>query len=157
MKRPQFTSKNWIYSWHWKSSKTRQQYCRSESFAMKTDILMNGWMVKNHISFKTGFGFPATRRISFLLWFQACQRVLPPVLILQPQWHLQDRRVIILHLPQARLLHQPQLCKATVRLERKGRSEWDRFPSSACVKFTCWRKATLRPIVAQGNQKSKTN
>ena len=29
---------------------TRQQYCRLESFAMKTDILMNGSMIKNHIS-----------------------------------------------------------------------------------------------------------
>ena len=43
-------------SWLWKSSKTRQQYCRSESFAMKTGILMNGSMVKNYISLKTGFG-----------------------------------------------------------------------------------------------------
>ena len=41
----------------WKSSKTRQQHCRSESFAMKTDILMNGSMVKNHISLKTGVGY----------------------------------------------------------------------------------------------------
>ena len=39
-----------------KSSKTRQQYCRSESFAMKTGIPTNGSMVKNHISLKTGFG-----------------------------------------------------------------------------------------------------
>ena len=62
-----------------KSSKTRQQYCRLESFAMKTDIPMNGSMVKNHISLKTVFGYNATRRTSFLLWFQACQRVLPPV------------------------------------------------------------------------------
>ena len=38
MKRLQFMSKNEIYSWLWKSSKTRQQYCRLESFAMKTDI-----------------------------------------------------------------------------------------------------------------------
>ena len=28
---------------------------------MKTDILMNGSTVKNHISFKTGFGYSATR------------------------------------------------------------------------------------------------
>ena len=35
---------------------TRQQYCRSESFAMKKDILMNGSMVKNHISLKAEFG-----------------------------------------------------------------------------------------------------
>ena len=53
--------------------KTRHQYCRLESFAMKTDIPMNGSMVKNHISFETGFGLLAIRRTSFLLWFQACQ------------------------------------------------------------------------------------
>ena len=35
---------------------TRQQYCRLESFAMKTGIPTNGSMVKNHISSKTGFG-----------------------------------------------------------------------------------------------------
>ena len=34
---------------------------------------MNGSIVKNHISLKTGFGYSATRRTSFLLWFQACQ------------------------------------------------------------------------------------
>ena len=40
---------------------------------MKTGIPTNGSMVKNHISFKTGFRYLATRRVSFLLWFQACQ------------------------------------------------------------------------------------
>ena len=35
---------------------TRQQYCRLESFAMKTGIPTNGSMVKNHISLKTGLG-----------------------------------------------------------------------------------------------------
>ena len=31
---------------------------------------------------------------------------------------------------------------------RKGRSEWDRFPSSACVKLECWRDdRTGRPVV----------
>ena len=61
-----------------------------ESFAMKTDILMNGSMVKNHISLKTGFGHNATRRTSFLLWFQACQLRLQD-LIHQLQGHFQDR------------------------------------------------------------------
>ena len=75
---------------------------------MITDILMNGSMVKNHLSLKTGFGYNATRRTSFLSWFQACQRVLPPVLIIQLQGHLQDRRGIVLHLLQARLLHLQQ-------------------------------------------------
>ena len=74
---------------------------------------------------------------------------------LKHQWHFQDKSVIILHLPQARLLHQPQLCQVTVRL-RKERSEWDRFPSSTCVKFTCLTNRTGRPVVAQANQKSKT-
>ena len=35
-------SKNWICSWQWKSSRTRQWHCRSESFAMKTGIPTNG-------------------------------------------------------------------------------------------------------------------
>ena len=83
---------------------TRQQYCRLESVAMKTDIPMNGSTVKNHISFKTGFGYPAIRRTSFLLWFQACQ-VRPLDLTHQLQGRLQDRRVIPPHLLQPRLLH----------------------------------------------------
>ena len=40
---------------------------------------------KNHISLKTGFGYSATRRTSFLLWFQPCHRVLPPVFPLYHQ------------------------------------------------------------------------
>ena len=127
MKRPQCTSKNWIYSWLWKSSKTRQQSFRSESFAMKTDTLMSGSTVKNRISLKTGFGYSATRRTSFRSWFQAWHRVLPLVLILQPQWHLQDRRIII--------LHQRQMYQA-------------RFSFSACLKLKCWRDdRTGRPVV----------
>ena len=39
----------------------------------------------NHISSKTEFGSFATQRTSFLLWFQACHRVLPPVFPLQHQ------------------------------------------------------------------------
>ena len=72
------------------------------SFSMKTDIPTNGSMVENHISLKTGSGFRATRRTSFLLWFQACQ-IRP--LDLQLQRHLQDKRVITQHLLRARLLH----------------------------------------------------
>ena len=74
-KRPQFTSKNWIYSRQWKSSRIRQQSYRSESFAMNTDTLTSGSTVTNHISFKTVFGCSATRRTSFRSWFLVCQRV----------------------------------------------------------------------------------
>ena len=77
----------------------------TKSFAMKTDILMNVSMVKNHISLKTGFGYNATRRTSFLLWFQACQQIRLQDLIRQLQGHFQDRRGLVLHLPQARLHH----------------------------------------------------
>ena len=42
---------------------------------MKTDILMSGSTVKNHISLKTGFGYNATRTTSFLSWFQAIRLV----------------------------------------------------------------------------------
>ena len=63
-----------------------------------------GSMVKNHISLKTGFGYPATRRTSFLLWFHACQ-IRPQDLIHQLHGHFQDRRVIAQHLLQARLHH----------------------------------------------------
>ena len=38
----------------------------------------------------------------------------------------------------------------------KRRSEWDRFPSSTCVKFTCWTNRTVWPVVDQANQKSET-
>ena len=148
MKRPQCTSKSWIYSWLWKSSRTRQQYYRLESFAIKTGTHTNGSMVKNHISWKTGFGYNVTRRTSFRSWFQACQ-VLHPVLILYPQWHQQDRRAIILHLPQSRLLHQLNYNSTKRQWDSRQRgSKWNWFPSSACVKFKCWRDDREgRPVV----------
>ena len=40
---------------------------------------------KPHLTKKTRFGYSAARRTSFRSWFRACQRVLLPVLILQPQ------------------------------------------------------------------------
>ena len=58
---------------------------------------------KPHISLKTGFGYNATRKTSFLSWFQAC-RVLPRHLH-QPHGHLWNRRVILLHLLRPHLLH----------------------------------------------------
>ena len=82
---------------------TRQQFCRSESVAMKTDSPSNGSMVKNHTSSKTEFGYFAIRRTPFLLWYQACQ--VRPLDLHRLQRHLQDRRVIHPHLPQPHLLH----------------------------------------------------
>ena len=67
-------------------SRTRRQYYRSVSFAMKTGIPMNGSTVKNHISLKTEFGLFVTQTTSFLLWFQACQ--VRPLDLHQLQGHL---------------------------------------------------------------------
>ena len=58
---------------------------------------------QNHILLKTGFGYFATQRTSFLLWFQACQ--VRPLDLHQLQRHLRDRRVIRHHPLQPRLLH----------------------------------------------------
>ena len=55
-------------------------------------------------SLKTGFGFLATRRTSFLVWFHACQIRLQD-LTHQLRGHFQDRRVIAQHLLPARLHH----------------------------------------------------
>ena len=77
MKRPQFVKELNIFLTT-KVLEDKPAVYRSESFAMKTDILMNGSTVKNHISLNTGFGYNVTRRTSFRSWLQACQRVLHP-------------------------------------------------------------------------------
>ena len=59
---------------------------------------------QKHISLKTGFGYNATRRTSFLSWFQACQILLQD--LHQLQGHFQDRRVILHHLLHPRLRHR---------------------------------------------------
>ena len=106
---PQCTSKNLIFL----TMKVLEKNF-SSSIARKA-MWWNGysyeWMngQKPHL-IKTGFEYNVTRRTSFWSWFQACHRVLPPTFLLQCQWHFQDRKLIILHLLQARLPHQPQLC-----------------------------------------------
>ena len=89
-----------------------------KSFAIETDIPMNGSMVKNHISLKTGFEYNVILKTSYQSWFQACQRVRPPLLISQLQGHFQDRRGIVLHLLQARLRHRRQH-QVIMRLENE--------------------------------------
>ena len=64
----------------------------------------NGYSYEG-INGKTGLGFPATRRTSFLLWFQACQQIRLLDLTHQLQGHFQDRRVITQHILPARLRH----------------------------------------------------
>ena len=96
-----------------------------------------------------------TRRTSFRSWFQACQRVRPPVLISQLQGHLQDRRVIVLHLLQARLPHpqQHQVSDNETR-ERVDQTESDTSPVPVSSNVD---DRTGQPVVDQANQTPKTN
>ena len=159
MKRPQCTSKNWnIYLDNESPRGYASSFHRSESFAMNTDTLTIGSTDKKHISSTTVFWYSAIRRSSFRSWFQACQRVLPPVSLLQHLWHFQGRRLITLHLPQARLVHQPQLSLSDSETRAREDLSGIDFSSSICVKPKCWRDGRTGRLVVccQANQKPKT-
>ena len=94
---------------------------------------------KNYISFKTVVEYNGTRKTLFRSWFLACEWVLPQACPLQHPWHLQGSKLIILHFLQASLLHQPQLCQATVRPERGKTWVKLEFLYSICIKYTCWK------------------
>ena len=108
----QFMSKNWIYSWQWKFSRTRQQFYRSESFATNTDTLASGSPFKNDISSKTVFEYSVIRKTSYQSWFLVYQRVLPQACLLQHPWHLQRRLIIQITLQQS--------CLAKVWIDKYG-------------------------------------
>ena len=77
MKRQPSTSKNWIHSWPWKSSRIRQQCCRSEGFVREiADIHMSGPVVRNHVSSNMVFGFNVIRKTTYRSWSQSHQRLL---------------------------------------------------------------------------------
>ena len=122
MKRQLCMSKNWVYSWQWKSSKTRQQYCRLESFAMNTITHTTGSTVKNHISLKTVSGYNATRKTSYRSWFLVYQRVLHLACLLQHPWHIQGKKWSSHVFPQARLT-SPPMTSSTVSSESVARQE----------------------------------
>ena len=157
MKRPQCTSKNWIYSWLSRSSKTRQQSYRSESFAMKTDILwvdqrsrttshqkrdsdslQHGELRSDRGSRLVSKFFIQFSSFNFNDTFKA------------GNWSSHIFLKFVYFTNYNSIKRQWD--------SRKGRSEWDRFPSSGGVKFTCWRDdRTVRPVVCtQANQKPKT-
>ena len=115
---------------------------------MKTDILMNGSMVKNHISLKAGFGYLATRRTSFLLWFQACQIRLQD-LIHQLQGHFQDRGV---NCSSSSSSSSPTVSDTKTR-EREDRIESDISPVTVS---TTVDDRSGRPVVDQANKTTKT-
>ena len=117
---------------------------------MKTDVLMNGSMIKNHISLKTGLGFPATRRTSFLLWFRACQVRL--VDLHQPQGHFQDRRMNHSSSSSSSSSSSPTVSEIQTR-EREDQNENDISPVTAS---TTVDERSGRPDDNQANKKTKT-
>ena len=109
---------------------------------------MDQWL-KTQISLKTGFGFPATRRTSFLMWFQTCQiRLLD--LTHQLRGHIQNRGVIAQHFLPARL-HHLQKVKFKTR-EREDRIESDISPVTVSTKVD---ERSGRPDIDQVNKNSK--
>ena len=112
---------------------------------------MNGSMVQNHISLKTGFGYNATRRTSFLLWFQACQQI-----------HLQD-----LSSSTSRTLSRQEShcstsssssCSSPTVSDTKTREREDRIESdiSPVTVSTTVDAKSARPDVDQANIIPKT-
>ena len=81
MKKQQCSSTIWIYSWQHRSSKIRQQFHRWGNSAKTTDISVSGPVVqKPHLikkKKKNGGKYDATRRITYLSLFRACQPHLP--------------------------------------------------------------------------------
>ena len=132
VKGQQCMSKNRIYSWLWKSSTTRQQYCRLESFAMKTDIPMNGSMVKKHISSRTGFGYPAIRRTSFYCGSRLVKFVLWIFINFKDIFETRESFLII-------FFNLVFFTYSKWKSEsRAWRSDWKCYLSSASVKTKCW-------------------
>ena len=123
---------------------------------------MNESTVKNHISLKTGFGHNATRRTSFLSWFQACQRVLPPVLIIQLQGHLQDRRGICSTSSSSSSSSPTTTSSDNETREREDRTESDTSPvpvSSFNVNNRTGRNplSAVNPITSQFSKPIKNS
>ena len=67
-----------------KSSRKRQQFYRSESFATNTDTHTSGSTVKNRISVNMVFEYSATRKTSYQSWFLVYQRVIPQACLQNP-------------------------------------------------------------------------
>ena len=105
---------------------------------------MNGSMDKNHISLKTGFGYPAIRRTSFLLWFQACQ--VRPLDLHQLQRHLRDRS-------SSTSSSSPTLSEIQTR-EREDRIDSDITPVQVSNSVG---DGSGRPDDTQANKSPKTN
>ena len=129
---------------------------RSESCAMNTDTLTSGPTVKNHISLKTVFKYNATRRTSFLSWFQAClsssSSSSHPSTSMTPS---KTGDCIVLHLPQARLRHQKVTSSGTVRLENE-RIEVKVTSPPATVSTSKVDDRWGQPVVNQANKIPKT-
>ena len=86
-------------------------------------------------SVKTGFGYNATRRTSFLSWFQACQQVLPPV---HPSTSMTpSRQERHCSTSSSSSSSSPTTATSSDSETRETEDQSEIVPSSACVKFKC--------------------
>ena len=123
--------------------------------AWRGNTLMNGSMVKNHISLKTGFGYSANTE-NFV-----------PIVVpgLSTSSSSSSHRSTSMTLSRQECGHPTSSSSSstspttTVLSDSETRERedlsGDRFPSSACVKFTCWSNRTGRPVT-EATPKSKT-
>ena len=110
---------------------------------------MNQWS-KNTSHQKHGFGYLAIRKISFLLWFQACQ--VRPLDFHRLQRHLRDRRVILRH------LLQPSSSSPTVsEIQTREREDGINSDTSPVQVSTSVDDRSGKPEEIQANKNLKTN
>ena len=146
MKRSQFTSKNWIFSWLWKSSKIRQQSYRSESFA-RTRILI--WVDQRSKTTSHQKRDSDTVQHGELRSYRG-SRLVNEFLFLQfSLFNIHDTfkagdwsSYVFLKI----IYLTSHNCIKRQWDKSKGRHVWDRFRSSICVKWTCWKERTGRHV-----------
>ena len=107
---------------------------------------------KNHISVKTGFGYNVIRRTSFLSWFQACQRVRLPVLII-PTLRTPPRQESHCSTSSSSSSSSPTVTSSGNEIrERESRIESDISPVTVSTKVD---DRTGQPVVNQANKTRK--
>ena len=107
MKKQLCMSKSWIYSWQWKSSIPRQQYCRLENFAMNTDIDTIGSTVKKKPFHSKRYSNSVKRKRRPNRGSRFISEFFLKLDFFKHPWHFQGRRMTIPSLPQIRLFHHP--------------------------------------------------
>ena len=156
MKRPQCSSKNWTYCWKWrprehassfiarKALRWQRIFCWMDQWSQTTSHLKRDSDTMQHGKLRSDRGSRLVNEFVFRFLSVNFKDTFKA-----GDWSSSVFLKFVYFTDHNSIKRQWD--------SREGRSEWDRFPSSACVKFTRWRDdRTGRPVVDQANQKSKT-